>query len=243
MAESSAAGRYFLPPDYRENPVASRTDVDSGRLYWTLPRRASSRYFQASVYRLAGELVDRHGYRSVLDVGCGPGIKLARLSRRRSEVAFTGIDQQEAVDYCRRTHRFGSWYADDLDSPDPAIVGGTADLVICADVIEHLGEPDVLLENLARRLEPGGRLVLSTPDREARWGAEARHSPVPDHVREWSFSELALYLQDRGFTIDEHFHDWPIRVGPNPWFLKDLAHQLRHGLTPRYNQVCVLRRG
>jgi ubiquinone/menaquinone biosynthesis C-methylase UbiE len=39
----------------------------------------------------------------------------------------------------------------------------SADLVLCSEVLEHVGRPESALEELARVLRPGGRLVLTVP--------------------------------------------------------------------------------
>lgn len=43
------------------------------------------------------------------------------------------------------------------------LAGGCADLVFCAQVIEHVPRPDALLAECCRVLKPGGALVLSGP--------------------------------------------------------------------------------
>lgn len=42
--------------------------------------------------------------------------------------------------------------------------GGPFDVVICGEVIEHLGHPQALFASAAQLLSPGGRLVLTTPN-------------------------------------------------------------------------------
>jgi 2-polyprenyl-3-methyl-5-hydroxy-6-metoxy-1,4-benzoquinol methylase len=43
-------------------------------------------------------------------------------------------------------------------------IGEQFDVMICGDVIEHLGNPSGLFEAARRHLAPGGRLVISTPN-------------------------------------------------------------------------------
>ena len=42
--------------------------------------------------------------------------------------------------------------------------GGPYDVVVCGEVIEHVGNPQGLFENTGRALAPGGRLVLTSPN-------------------------------------------------------------------------------
>jgi SAM-dependent methyltransferase len=43
-------------------------------------------------------------------------------------------------------------------------VGGGFDVVVCADVFEHVRHPDKLLLEIAERLAPGGSVVASIPN-------------------------------------------------------------------------------
>ena len=53
----------------------------------------------------------------------------------------------------------------DLSSPEPLpLATGTVDVVTCADVVEHLVDPAVLLREAKRLLRPDGALLLSTPN-------------------------------------------------------------------------------
>ena len=76
----------------------------------------------------------------VLDVGCGPGWVAAELRRRGHHV--TGVDLLADEGVTERTDRF---FEADLEHGLPDEVGGGFDVVIAADVIEHVRNPDVLL--------------------------------------------------------------------------------------------------
>jgi SAM-dependent methyltransferase len=52
----------------------------------------------------------------------------------------------------------------DLEQGLPDSVGDGFDVVIAADVIEHVRQPDRLLAEMAHRLRPGGTLIASVPN-------------------------------------------------------------------------------
>jgi 2-polyprenyl-3-methyl-5-hydroxy-6-metoxy-1,4-benzoquinol methylase len=65
------------------------------------------------------------------------------------------------------------------------------DTVVCFEVIEHLADPAVALDELARVLAPGGLLLVSSPNRNV-------HPPVnPHHRHEFLPRELAEQVARR----------------------------------------------
>jgi len=67
------------------------------------------------------------------------------------------------------------------------------DLVVSFETIEHVPDAPALVSEVGRVLKPGGRLVLSTPNRA--FGPEERHTQNPFHVREFTADELRDVLR------------------------------------------------
>ena len=80
------------------------------------------------------------------------------------------------------------------------------DVVVCADIIEHLNNPGLMLENINKCLEPGGRLIVTTINGLAFKGflraMVSREAVHPDHVAYYSFSTLAHLLARFGFKVE-----------------------------------------
>jgi 2-polyprenyl-3-methyl-5-hydroxy-6-metoxy-1,4-benzoquinol methylase len=95
----------------------------------------------------------------ILDLGCSSGQLTARLHAAGHEV--TGVDVVEVPDVRRRMTRFLSA---DLDAGIPAEAGSGYDVVLAADVLEHLREPERLLRDARRALRPGGSLIVCVPN-------------------------------------------------------------------------------
>lgn len=72
---------------------------------------------------------------------------------------------------------------------------GTFDQIICLETIEHVGDDEGLVKRLTAMLEPGGRLLLSTPFDRHRplYTEDPQPSPVEDgsHVR-YGYSQERL---------------------------------------------------
>lgn len=231
---------YFIKADYSPNDKAVTLDEVSGEQYWNKASIYSSYYYQFPVYRYAKKLIQERNIERVIDVGCGTGTKLAFIHKDLPDVSFTGIDQRAAIEYCKNHYSFGNWYVDDIENPDESLGDIKAELVICSDVIEHLLDPDVLLVYLKKKVSNDGHILLSTPERDVFRGKSCTNSPNKFHIREWNFEELENYLLSSGFSVLEHFIQYPIRFGFNRIFFNEFVKRLITGKGLKYNQVCLL---
>jgi SAM-dependent methyltransferase len=123
----------------------------------------------------------------VLDAGCGDGFGTQTLADVATSVL--GLDRsREAIEFCRRT-----WQKPNLTfvEGDLTTHGGVAeqfDLLLNFQVIEHIKDVNPFLAALRARLAPGGRLLLTTPNRLRSF------SENPYHVREYTAGELRPIL-------------------------------------------------
>jgi SAM-dependent methyltransferase len=85
------------------------------------------------------------------------------------------------------------------------------DLIVAAEIIEHLSNPGRLLEGMVDLLAPGGRLVVTTINAYgavrivpyALRGRGGEQEPVhPDHVAYYSPSTLRLIVQRHGYEVE-----------------------------------------
>jgi 2-polyprenyl-6-hydroxyphenyl methylase/3-demethylubiquinone-9 3-methyltransferase len=100
--------------------------------------------------------------KTALDVGCGAGLLCEPLARLGAKV--TGIDASEDVIAVAREHAAAMGLAIDYRAGDIQDLEGQYDLITSLEVIEHVAEPATFLRALAKRLAPGGLLILSTPN-------------------------------------------------------------------------------
>jgi SAM-dependent methyltransferase len=159
-----------------ERVIPGEVDADLFNEHW-------ARYLFASRYA-AGK--------RVLDAACGSGYGSALLGRGAARV--TGIDvAPEAVDYAR------SHYADThvtfarADCFSLPFAAGQFNLVVAFEIVEHISDAAGFLKELRRVLAPGGRLLISTPNR--LYYTEDRGEVNPYHEKEYSFAEFTALIE------------------------------------------------
>ena len=114
---------------------------------------------EPAINRLVAQTVESLGIRGelVVDVGCGQGNLWPGMRTRFTRcigvdaARYPGLPQD--VELCEAQ----------LDSPIP-LTDSVADLVVCAETIEHLENPRALMRELARLAKSNGWLIVTTPN-------------------------------------------------------------------------------
>ncbi len=104
---------------------------------------------------------------SVLDLSCGRGEILAALARDGCRVRGTHYrgDDYKLTERSGPIETAGLPIDPDVDLTKPlAYPDGSFDLVVLAEVLEHLPDHRTVVAEAARVLAPGGHLLLSTPN-------------------------------------------------------------------------------
>jgi hypothetical protein len=196
---------FFIHDGYRHRFEAPNYDATGKDHLW-----------QWEVYQFGREVCDREGIQTVCDIGCGTGFKLVKYFH---DLTTVGIEVAERCRYLRKRWPNRHWMAVNSEAFPPFPV----EMVIAADVIEHLPNPDELLryiEKLAPRY-----VVISTPDRNLfRFGTHDGPPLNPTHMREWSFAEFHAYIGSH-FEIEEHFISFPAQATQCILCLPRLARQ------------------
>lgn len=143
--------------------------------------------------RLIAGLVSELPIQGAIDVGCGTGEMLLLLSAVKPEVSLYGVDLSPAVIQSnRKAMAFCDFDVFDLEKDQLA---EQYDLVVCSEVIEHLGDWRSGVSSLAEMVAPGGFLLITTPTgriypTERAFG-HVEHPSVGELIEVASSSELA----------------------------------------------------
>lgn len=155
----------------------------------------------------------------VLDVGAATGY-IGDAIREARPVELTGVESDpEARERLR--------YEKVVDTLDAVPEDSAFDAALLLDVIEHTADPRALLEKTARRLRPGGTLLVSVPN-VAHWSVrfallfgrfEYATSGLLDrtHLRFFTRRSFVRTLREAGLTVErEAFAVEPVEL-LYPW--------------------------
>lgn len=121
--------------------------------------------------REAGSALD------ILEAGCGRAWPFPKGLHR-----ITGIDLDKAALAIRQRQRGDLDCAIHGDLRTVELPAEAYDIVYCSFVLEHLDGALPVLEKFVLTLKPGGRLILTFPDRDSVYGFFTRITPLWVHV-------------------------------------------------------------
>ena len=159
----------------------------------------------------ADALLERAAPASLLDVGCGEGVLTRRWARRLAPTPVVGVDLESLPSWeCEPNLSYRVAGAESLPFAD-----GEFGAAAAIEVLEHVGDPDRAVAEMAR-VARGGHLLVSVP-REPLWralnvarGAYVREmGNTPGHRHHWSRRAFARLLARHGDVIEER--------SPLPW--------------------------
>ena len=135
----------------------------------------------------------------ILEIGCGEGALLERLSSRNEAL---GLDMNAAAVEVARRKRLQVLQSS-LESFRENHPEERFHVIVGFHVLEHLGDPSDFLRQIAAVLMPGGQLFLSVPNPERcmlRLGREEWDYP-PHHLTRFSKEGIARLLERAGYEI------------------------------------------
>jgi len=162
--------RHIHDLEITRHPVGSRGFFDDLDQY----------HFEKLHHLLRLVAFDGYRGRSVLEVGCGAGVDLARFAKGGAQV--TGVDlSSSAIDLARANFaqqglegRF-----DVADGERLPFANNSFDLVFAHGVVQYTANPQQLVEECHRVLKPGGEAVFQVYNRISWLNALSKLMKVP----------------------------------------------------------------
>ncbi|MDQ2959907.1 MAG: class I SAM-dependent methyltransferase [Candidatus Dormibacteraeota bacterium] len=166
----------------------------------------------------------------VLDIGCGNGRHAFEALRHGAEVVAIDLDSAALAEVERM--------AGAMSAAGEVAVGGSLrtvvadalhlpfdddgfDVVIAAEVLEHITEDGAAMTELCRVLRPGGRLAVTVPrwwPERVCWALSREYHDTPGgHVRIYRRRQLAARLRRSGFVLSGPHHHAHALHSPYWW--------------------------
>jgi ubiquinone/menaquinone biosynthesis C-methylase UbiE len=164
---------------------------------------------QTRQYELLADAIAEQQPRRVLDWGCGYGQVAALLRERGVDVTpFDWLADALPTSEEMPLERYPGMMA--IKSSDPVrlpFAESSFDLVLSVGVLEHVQDPDSSLDEIARVLEPGGRLfIYNLPNRTSWTEFVARrigayyHGKYP-HDQVYTRASARALLERHGYRV------------------------------------------
>ena len=151
-------------------------------------------YEQAVRSRTVLSMLKAQPGETILDVGCGNARDIVPILDAKARII--GIDVSEEMIRQGKIDLARAGFPDvELkvgDATQLKLSSESFDGVLCSEVIEHIPDAAKAIREIHRVLKPGGRLVLSTPNRASWYG----------------FDRYVLWTKMLGMTWNHPFDHW-----------------------------------
>lgn len=136
------------------------------------------------------------GAGNFLEIGCGTGYCLSRIEQEFPNLRLTGGEGISAGLHfaSRRTKNASLMQMDARNIP----YLDEFDLIGAFDVIEHIGEDELVLDQMYAATKKGGGLILTVPQHAWLWSYADEFT---HHKRRYSARELASKVKTAGYEI------------------------------------------
>ncbi|MDC1311133.1 methyltransferase domain-containing protein [Burkholderiales bacterium] len=163
-------------------PKNTSSDANSYQQESLLPENV---YGHTKKIRLIRDAIERHrrvvkkDSLRVLDIGCGNGFAVTRFLAKNCDYV-EGIDlHPTSIAYADKHFGGANLKFFCVDAQDHLAADKVFDVVVMADVLEHVDNPDVFLEAGLKLLAPGGLLCLTVPNGTGPFEIEKSISNTP----------------------------------------------------------------
>ncbi|HEY7926156.1 MAG: class I SAM-dependent methyltransferase [Candidatus Dormibacteria bacterium] len=194
----------------------------------------------------------RSGMR-VLDVGCGNGRHAFEALRHGAEVTATDVDGAALIEVERMAAAMalagevadgGSLRTVVADARNLPFDEAEFDVVIAAEMLEHIHDDSAAIAELGRVLRPGGVLAVTVPrwwPERVCWALSSEYHEVPGgHIRIYRRRELVERLRRSGLVITGPHHHAHALHSPYWWLRCALGMSRDQALAARlYHRFLV----
>ena len=149
----------------------------------------------------------------ILEIGCGSGATGMAIKQKFPDVTYIGLDTDKVATDIART-RLDRVIVSDIEKVHLDSFGlkkEDFDLIICADILEHLYDPWKILFDLRDYLTPDGKILASIPNVQyinhiinflhGNWKYDDNGLLDVTHIRFFTLNEIAKMFAGTGYNI------------------------------------------
>jgi len=161
-------------------------ELEAGNFWF----RARNKLILWALHKYSPEL------KSFLEIGCGTGFVISAISKRFPKIGLSGSEYlEEGLVYARQrvpTAKFTQMDARHIPYESEL------DAVGAFDMLEHIEEDEIVLQQICKALKPGGIVFITVPQHRWLWSAVDEYAC---HVRRYGANELHQKVCRTGFEI------------------------------------------
>lgn len=188
----------------------------SGRYFWNRKRFQVADLVRKNIHIFSSLYGEDREFKCV-DIGCGTGVDLLLIRQllkpHFTQSEFIGLEGNQ-VHYELSNLRKKYFNLDDIKfkivdlTIELPFDDNSVDFVYCSEVVEHILEPEKLLEEISRILQPNGVFVLTTPNepnifQKAFWFSSAR-SRLKNQIKELKDNPRVFQMNGKDICVYGH---------------------------------------
>ncbi len=149
----------------------------------------------------------------IFEIGCGSGATGMAIKQKFPDVRYIGMDSNKEAAEIAQT-RLDKVIVSDIEKIPLDTFGlekECFDLIICADILEHLYDPWKILHGLRDYLTPDGKILASIPNVQyinhiinflhGNWKYDDNGLLDVTHIRFFTLNEIAKMFTGTGYNI------------------------------------------
>lgn len=174
-------------------------------------------------------------YESVLDVGCGEGLLGVQIKEVNPSGKVYGVEGDIRFAEMAKQKLENCWHVNlNADNWSESLNGHQFDLIVFADVLEHLQSPEKVLQKAIALLVPGGHIITCIPNVRhwstfywlavrGTWPANERGIFDKTHLHFYARKDILALLNDAGLEVVKEKRN--VRV-VEPWSWTNIPGKL-----------------
>lgn len=100
----------------------------------------------------------------VLEIGAGSGSTLLYIKEKKLAAQVVGVELMSLRTSNQQNPLIDKFQIANIEEDDIDAEKEYFDVIICADVLEHLSDPWAMVDKISSYLKPGGKLIVSIPN-------------------------------------------------------------------------------